>query len=156
MGEFYWQRQYAGHRQSKIVYRLTDKLVLKLCEKRDQEPDVFRALEASTVCPKVHASCKCQVLNSARQPVKTWHEWVSEYAHPLDQVLRENPASTSIGIAGAVHAMVTAHSREYTLSDNSLFNFGMLHDNVVIIDAGSRPKSPKMSKGLFADGQRQC
>ena len=42
--------------------------------------------------------------------------------------------------------MVTAHSREHTLSDNSLFKFGMLHDNVVIIGAGSRPKSPKMSK----------
>ena len=35
--------------------------------------------------------------------------------------------------------MLTAHSREHTLSDNSLFNFGMVHDNVVIIDAGSRP-----------------
>ena len=41
MGEFYWQRQYAGHGKSKIVYRLTDKLVLKLCEKTDQEPGCF-------------------------------------------------------------------------------------------------------------------
>ena len=46
--------------------------------------------------------------------------------------------------------MVTAHSREHTLSDNSLFNFGMVHDNVVIIDAGSRSKSPKMSKRDFS------
>ena len=45
--------------------------------------------------------------------------------------------------------MVTAHSREHTLSDNSLFNFGMVHDNVVVIDAGSRPRSPKMSKSEF-------
>ena len=45
--------------------------------------------------------------------------------------------------------MVTAHSREHILSDNALFNFGMVHDNVVIIDAGSRRKSPKISKGEF-------
>ena len=139
MGEFYWQRQYAGHGKSKIVYRLTDKLVLKLCEKRDQEPEVFQALQASAVYPKVHASCQCQVVNSAGQPLKTWHAWVSEYAKPLDQILKENPATTNICIPGAIHAMVTAHSREHTLSDNSLLNFGIVHDNVVIIDAGSRP-----------------
>ena len=118
-------------------------------KKRDQEPEVFQALQASAVYPKAHALCQCQVVNSAGQPVKTWHAWVSEYAKPLDQILKENPATTNICIPGAIHAMVTAHSWEHTLSDNSLFNFGMVHDNVVIIDAGSRPKSPRMSKGEF-------
>ena len=108
------------------------------------------------MCPKVHASCQCQVVNSAGRPVKTWHAWIIDYAKPLDQILKEYPAASNICILGAVHAMVTAHSREHILSDNALFNFGMVHDNVVIIDAGSRPKSPKMSKGLFAVGQRQC
>ena len=65
MGKSYYSLQYVGHGQSKVVYRLTDKLVLKLCEKRDQEPEDFRALEASTVCPKVHASCNCQEVDSA-------------------------------------------------------------------------------------------
>ena len=149
MGESYRRRQYAGHGQSKVVYRLTDKLVLKLCEKRDQEPEVFQALQASGVYPKVQASCQCQLVDSAGQPVQTWHAWVIEYAAPLDQILKENLATTNICIPGAIHAMVKAHSREHTLSDNSLFNFGMVHDNVVIIDAGSRPMSSKMRKSEF-------
>ena len=61
MGEFYCQRQYVGHGQSKIVYRLTDKLVLKMCKERDPEPEVFQELQASAVYAKVHASCQCQV-----------------------------------------------------------------------------------------------
>ena len=149
MGESYRRRQYAGHGQSKVVYRLTDKLVLKLCEKRDQEPEVFQALQASGVYPKVQASCQCQLGDSAGQPVQTWHAWVIEYAAPLDQILKENPASSNICILGAVYAMVMAHSRGHILSDNALFNFGMVHDNVVIIDAGSRPMSSKMRKSEF-------
>ena len=47
------QVQYAGHGQSTIVYRLSDKLVLKLCEENDQEPERFRALQASGVYQQV-------------------------------------------------------------------------------------------------------
>ena len=155
MGESYWRRQYAGHGQSKVVYRLTDKLVLKLCEKRDQEPEVFQALQASGVYPKVQASCQCQLVDSAGQPVRTWHAWVIEYAAPLDQILKENPASSNICILGAVYAMVTAHSRGHILSDNALFNFGLVHDNVVIIDAGSRTRSPQYIKGDFNKHESQ-
>ena len=149
MGESYRQVQYAGHGQSKIVYRLTDKLVLKLCEERDQEPELFQALQTSGVYPKVHASCQCQVVNSAGRPVKTWHAWVIDYAKPLDQILKEYPAASKMCILGAIHAIVTAHSREHILSDNALFNFGMVQGNVVIIDAGSRRKSSKKTKGEF-------
>ena len=149
MGESYRQVQYAGHGQSKIVYRLTDKLVLKLCEERDQEPEVFQALQASGVYPKVHAWRQCQVVHSAGRPVRTWHAWVIDYAKPLDQVLKEDPAASKICILGAIHAMVTAHSKDHILSDNALFNFGMVQDNVVIIDAGSRRKSSKMARGEF-------
>ena len=150
MGESYRQRQYAGHGKSKIAYRLTDKLVLKLCQKRDQEPELFQALQASGVYPKVHASCQCQVVNGAGRPVETWHTWVIDYATPLDQVLQEYPAASNICIHGAVHAMVTAHSWGHILSDNALFNFGMVQDGVVIIDAGSRPKSSQVMKGWFS------
>ena len=38
--------QYAGHGQSKVVYRLTKNFVLKLCKRTDQEPGLFRALHA--------------------------------------------------------------------------------------------------------------
>ena len=149
MGQSYWRLQYVGHGQSKVVYRLTDKLVLKLCEKIDQEPEVFQALQASGVYPKVQASCQCQLLDSAGRPVQTWHAWVIEYAEPLDQILKESPASSNICILGAVYAMVTANSKGHVLSDNSFFNFGMVHDNVVIIDAGSRAISSQMHRGEF-------
>ena len=147
MGKSYRQAQYAGHGQSKTVYRLTDKLVLKLCKKTDQEPALFQALQASGVYPMVHASCQCQVFNSAERPAQTWHAWVMDYAKPLDQILKEYPATSNVCILGAIRAMVTAHSRGHLLSDNALFNFGMVQDNVVIIDAGSRPKTPPITRG---------
>ena len=61
-----------------------------------------------------------------------------DYAKPLDQILQEDPATSNVCILGAIHAMVTAHSREHLLSDNALLNFGMVQDNVVIMDAGRR------------------
>ena len=45
--------------------------------------------------------------------------------------------------------MLTAHSWEHRLSDNALFNFGMVEGNVVIIDAGSRSNQPEITKGQF-------
>ena len=152
MGNSYSQVQYAGHGRSKTVYRLTDKLVLKLCAKTDQEPTLFQALQASGVYPMVHASCQCQVFNSAGRPAQTWHAWVMDYAKPLDQMLKEYPATSNICILGAIHAMVTANSRQHLLSDNALFNFGMMQDNVVIIDAGSRFGEPLKTKGQFNKG----
>ena len=153
MGNRYSQLQYAGHGLSKTVYRLTDKLVLKLCEETDQEPKLFQALQATGVYPMVHASCQCQVFDSAGRPAQTWHAWVVDYAKPLDQILKEYPNTSNVCILGAIHAMVTAHSRQHLLSDNALFNFGMLQDlNVVIIDAGSRSETPPMTKGAFNKG----
>ena len=141
MGNRYGKLQYAGHGQSKTVYHLTDNLVLKLCEKPDHEPQVFKSLEATGVYPIVHASCECQVFDSAGKIyARNWYAWVMDYAKPLDQVLQEHPDTSYFCILGAIHAMVTAHSSEHSLSDNALFNFGMVQDNVVIIDAGSSTK----------------
>ena len=108
--KLYWQAQYVGHGASKTVYRLTDKLVLKLCKEPDQEPGLFQALHASGVYPMVHASGQCQVFSSAGRPAQTWHAWVMDYAKPLDQILKEYPASSNLCILGAIHAMVTANS----------------------------------------------
>ena len=149
MGQNYWQLQYAGHGQSKTVYRLTDKLVLKMCLTLDQEPELFKALEATGIYPVVHDSCQCQVFGSAGLPVQTWHAWVMDYAKPLDQILQEHPATSYFCILGAVHAMVKAHSMKHLVSDNALFNFGMVQNNVVIIDAGSRLETPTTTKGTF-------
>ena len=42
--------------------------------------------------------------------------------------------------------MLIAHSNNHILSDNALFNFGMVGGNVVIIDAGSRFGQPEVIK----------
>ena len=137
------------------MYRLTDKLVLELCKEPDQEPGLFQALHASGVYPMVHASGQCQVFSSAGRPAQTWHAWVMDYAQPLDQILKECPASSNLYILGAIHAMVTANSWGHLLSDNALFNFGMVEAttpcslNVVIIDAGSRPRITPITRGDF-------
>ena len=45
--------------------------------------------------------------------------------------------------------MLVAWSCNHILSDNALFNFGMVNDNVVIIDAGSLSGQPQQSRGWF-------
>ena len=149
MGRAFSSAQYAGHGQSKVVYRLTQNLVLKLRKEKDPEPNVFQALQAIGVYPKVHASSLCRLVQSARDCDQTWHAWVVEYAEPLDQILIAKRASSKMCIHGAVHAMVMAYSGGHVLSDSALLNFGLAHDNVVIIDAGSRTMSSEMSKGEF-------
>ena len=60
MGEYYGRRQYLAHGKSKVCYSLSERLVVKLREQRDQEPDLFRELQATGVYSKVHASAQCQ------------------------------------------------------------------------------------------------
>ena len=78
-GKYYEQRQYLGHGLTKVCYCLTERLVLKLRDQEDQEPDLFRQLEATSVYPKVHASAQCQFGD------QTWHAWIVEQAKPLDE-----------------------------------------------------------------------
>ena len=41
-------------------------------------------------------------------------------------------------MAGTIRAMLRASTRGHHLSDNGLYNFGMIRSNVVIIDAGCK------------------
>ena len=115
-GKYYEQLQYLGHGQSKVCYSLTDKLVLKLRDQRDQEPDLFRKLEATGVYPKVHASAQCQFGH------QTWHARIVEQAKPLDQILKESPAASNVCIPGAVRAMLIANSNNHIRSDNAMLH----------------------------------
>ena len=45
--------------------------------------------------------------------------------------------------------MLIPHFNNHILSDNALFNFGMVDGNVVIIDAGSRFRQPELSRSRF-------
>ena len=143
LGEHFERGQYLGHGQSKTCYGLTDTVVLKLSEERDQEPERFQELQASGVYPMVHGSGQCYEVDSAGRRLKTWHAWVIDRAKPLDKILKENPAAINVCIPGAVRAMLISQSMGHILSDNALFNFGMVDSKVVIIDAGSRPQNHK-------------
>ena len=133
-----------GHGKSNVCYWLTERKVLKICEEHDQEPHLFRELQATGVCPKVHASAECKFGH------ETWHAWVADLAKPLDQILKENAAASNVCIPGAVRAMLIAHSNNHILSDNALFNFGMVGGNVAIVDARSRFGQPELIKRTFS------
>ena len=154
-GKLYPQAPYLGHGLSKVVYRLTEQRVLKLCDLDDQEPGLFQELHASGVYPTVHAKNQCQQLHSPGWPARTWNAWVMDYAMPLDKILKTSPALSNVCIIGAIHAMLTAYSRGHIMSDNDFFNFGMVgatspcSRKVVIIDAGSRAFRAPISKGDF-------
>ena len=146
---------YIGHGQSKIVYRLPDDRVLKLCDKRNQEPDLFAKGQSVGAYPIVYASNQCTVhitnIISRNYTVthQTWYGSICDYSVPLDSIVKKFPAVTDILIVGAVRAMIRAHSVGHILNDNGLYNFGWLRGNVVIIDAGSRPYAAVMLKGDF-------
>ena len=154
-GKLYPQAPYLGHGLSKVVYRLTEQRVLKLCDLDDQEPGLFQDLHASGVYPTVHAKNQCQQLHSPGWPARTWNAWVMDYAMPLDKILKTSPALSNVCIIGAIHAMLTAYSRGHIMSDNDFCNFGMVgatspcSRKVVIIDAGSRAFRAPISKGDF-------
>ena len=89
--------------------------------------------------------------NSVEQPVLRWYAWVCEYAKPLDKCIGQDGVTDDVirrCIAGTIRVMLRAATQGHHLSDNGLYNFGMIQSNVVIIDAGSRIKCD-MTKGDF-------
>ena len=128
------------HGQSKIVYRLPDHRVLKVCDKRNQEPDIFAKLHSVGECPNFYASIQCTVRITkitSRTPKTvmhpTWYALVNDYAIQLHRILTKCLAVADIVIVGAVRAMIRAHSIGHIMSDNGFYNFGLLKGNVVII-----------------------
>ena len=128
------------HGQSKIVYRLPDHRVLKVCDKRNQEPDIFAKLHSVGECPNFYASIQCTVhitKITSRTPKTvmhpTWYALVNDYAIQLHRILTKCLAVADIIIVGAVRAMIRAHSIGHIMSDNGFYNFGWLKGNVVII-----------------------
>jgi hypothetical protein len=73
----------------------------------------------------------------------------------LDQILKESRGTSNMCMLGAIHAMLMANSIGHILSDNSLFNFGMVEATtscplkIVIIDAGSRAKTVPIIRSNF-------
>ena len=96
LGDGTYVAQYCGHGKTKVAYLLTSNLpnqafsgkVLKLTQKDDQEPELFRELAPSGICTQVLESSTWVVeYNSVTQPVGHWNAWVTDFATPLDKYL---------------------------------------------------------------------
>ena len=121
---------YVGHGQSKIVYRLPDDRVLKLCDKRNQEADLFATWHSIGAYPIIYASNQCTVhitkIISRTHTIthQTLYGSICDYSIPLDSIVKKFPAVTDILIVRAVRAMIRVHSVGHILIDNGLYNFG--------------------------------
>ena len=152
---------YIGHGQSKVVYRIADKsLVLKLSERQDQEPDVCTqlSLECSAaqppikICPTIYVAGPCEEQSVRGKFKAEWFGWIAEYATPLDKYMARLTVDHVACLKLALFKQVVAAQHGLLLSDNNLFNFGVLDDTVVIIDTGSRTRqTAAISKGTMND-----
>ena len=155
-----FKAQYRGHGGTKVVYKLESVRshrfsgkMLKLCQKTDLELELFKQLSCTGLYTQIYAESNCALeCNSVGQPGQRWKAWVTDDATPLDQYLKRQQLPQDAAekcIIGAVRCMLHAASYGHTLSDNALFNFGVLVNNIVIIDAGSRELTNPISKGQF-------
>ena len=143
IGGSFCHGQYAGHGLRKVVYRLTNGLILKLCKETDPEPRLFERLQALGLSPRVHASSRCSAVPRAGQPAEIWQAWLCEYAEPLALM---DDAAMKLCIPGAVRVMVKAYASGHILRDNGLTNFGMLQGKVVINDCSESEESSQMEE----------
>ena len=150
IGDDHFTGQYQGHGKSKIAYLLRScrphffsGKIFKLCKETDQEPELFAELSATGLYTQIHASSPSVVeKNSVAQPVGQWNAWVTDFATPLDQYLKQKQLPRALAkkcIIGCVRTMLHASTHGHIMSDNALFNFGKHLDDIKIIDAGSRP-----------------
>ena len=78
---------YLGHGQSKVVYRIADKpLVLKLTDRKDQEPEVCTQLSlecraaqpAIKICPTIYVVGPCEEESLEGVYKQEWFGWIAE------------------------------------------------------------------------------
>ena len=138
---------YGGHGKNKVVYRVIDEpQVLKLSATEDQEPYVCKQLSlrcsaekpALKICPTVYDIARCQEQDTCGKPMREWFAWLAEYATPLDKYMQRLNVNRVDCLKIALYKQVIVAQLGLLLSDNNLFNFGVVDNTVVIIDTGSR------------------
>ena len=143
--------RYAGHGKSKVAYKINDApMVLKLTANEDEEPDVCKQLSSSCsavqpelkICPTIYAIGRCQEQDQWGRPTREWFAWLAEFAFPLDKYMQRMDVDRKACLKLALYKQVIAAQHGLLLSDNNLFNFGVLENTVVIIDMGSRRVEP--------------
>ena len=155
VGDNTWECLYVGHGQSKVVYRFADvrlaKRVLKLTPEKDREPHIFSSLSEKVsaaqpdekICPEVYDIAWCQEFNAKGKYIQDWYGWTAEATIPLDKCMMQLKIAGKdemrlLCLKTALYKQVLAGVHGLLLSDNNLFNFGVVKKTVVIIDAGSR------------------
>ena len=107
----------------------------------DPEPTLFGKLP-DELCPTVYDHRECLVYrnpypNNAEQP-EIWNAWTIAMALPCDQALEVGAISREALVWHTLLGMCLSGICGLLVSDNGLFNFGVLTGRVVLIDAGSR------------------
>ena len=136
--------KYIGHEQKKVTFLLDSRYEEKYC-----------GLVLKVVCP-AQEDMKCEVmclLNNVRceasveisrkgqvsfQALPEMPAWLCKYAMPLDQFLQQPVALPEICVLSALLAILRAAKGQVIVSDLGFYNFGVIRDQVCIIDAGSR------------------
>ena len=101
------------------------------------------------MCPRVHAIGRCDEQDQCGNPIRQWVAWLAETATPLDKYIQDMNADRKGCMKIALYKQIVAAQHGLLLSDNNLYNFGVVDNTVVIIDLGSRPLQPHpISKGF--------
>ena len=144
---------YAGHGQSKVVYgfprdsSFSGHRVLKLTKDLDQEPAICDELKNRCrtaqppikLCPAIYDRACCLEVNSKGEQVGYWFAWLAESAIPLNKFMSSlDFVHQQTCLRVALYKQVVAAQCGLLLSDNNLFNLGVVDNTVVIIDCGSR------------------
>ena len=97
IGDRTYACRYAGHGQSKVVYKINNEpTVLKLTANEDEEPEVCKQLSRSCsavqpefkICPAIYAIGRCQEQDQWGKATREWFAWLAEFAFPLDKYMQ--------------------------------------------------------------------
>ena len=142
--------KYLGHGQSKTVFELFcpgerfHGNVIKVSNKQDMEPSVFRKTAPLHLTTKILYNCFGEDACSHRR----YHCWITERTIPLDEFCRDDAAIKHRCSLAAFRCILRAALHGLILSDCHFYNFGVCLTEmatehfVIIIDAGSRGVHP--------------
>ena len=136
--------KYIGHGQKTVAFLLDSYyevtycgLVLKVVcpAQEDMECEVMCHLN------KMHCEACVQLVRAGQVSFEALPEmpaWLCEYAMPLDRFLQQAVALPARCVLSALLAILRAAEVQVIVSDLGFYNFGVIRDEVSIIDTGSR------------------
>ena len=100
-------------------------------------------MECEVMCHlnKMHCEACVQIVRKGQvsfQALPEMPAWLCEYAMPLDQFLQEPAALPERCVVSDLLAILRTAEVQVIVSDLGFYNFGVIRDQVCIIDTGSR------------------